>query len=837
MEEIERLGHIEINREPDWEPERRRRSLGGGAPEPPRPEDREQHGDEVEEDVQSTADQIQKSRSDSGVIPERLIVMEFESSGVMGSDIHEAFERMDSNVVDEEDWKDEEDNLHHRYLVQFPDEETLQAFREEIESYREEREETTDLSYSLRRDFFDGLKDVRSLTAADRTGPRLEEALEQGDLPQAPFYVDIDLWRPEDQGDARDLIQEIRQLCREGDGGVTDQVLTNSLLLLRAEVNREVLDTLLGLDVVALVDFPPRADASVAAIFDRGNIPDDLPDPDPNAPRICVIDSGVVPGHPCLQGWVVNGRDYNTGENTPADQNGHGTKVAGFAAYGEIRDRMVSGDWSPKALISNAKVLRHGGHGSPVFPEESRIEGVIADAIRDFAEEGCKIFNLSIGDRDRVYSGGRQFQWAEKLDEVARDLDVVIVVSAGNRPEPPIPDGRTSNELRSSLKENLLDETQRVCCPATAALPVTVGAISRQNAVVSEDGSRNIPDAIPASPKFGTSPFSRTGPGYSLHSSKKPAIKPEFVHFGGNYALQTIAGGPPRWVKSHYLIGEPCITTENNGRFLGTDAGTSFATPRVAHAAALAAKSVENLTGEPPSANLIRALLGSASASPPCEDDWLEEEEEQLSLVGYGVCRDDEVQYSSSNRVHVVASDEIELDRLHVYRIPIPDSFLREKGRRGIVASLAYDPPVRSSRKEYLSRTMRFDVFHGLTNSKVAKYRAQQDGEEPSLPTRNQLNLRPPKTRVQWSTLQVRRKSWQQRPVIRANSEDGSPILHLMVLCQSRFEMKLQPPVQSYSISVKFWHENSEVDMHEKIRNEARLTQRARARETVRVQS
>ena len=805
--------------------------MGSGAPTPTRPDDREEHGNQVESQFDSAADEVKDDRQEAGVSPDRLMVLEFNSTGIMSDRVHDVLKRLGAYIVDEEQHRDDEQQTHYRYVVQFSDQEALQAFKDEIEFYRVEEEEKTKLPHGMRRDFVDSLNSIRSPKPEDRIGPRLSG---QGFPEDEEFFLDIDLWRPQNQEDTFQLRKGIERICRERGGRVTDRVSTESLLLLRVEVDEETARKLLHLDVVARADLPPRVEASLNGVFDTTNTPTELPDPDPDDPYVCVVDSGINPGHPFLRGWVVDSYDFGTGEEPPADQNGHGTEVAGIAAYGNLTEYLEGQDWEPSVKILNAKVLRDGPYGNPTFPDDERVERVIAEAIEYFSNEwGCQVFNLSLGDPENVYSGGRQFQWAEKLDEIAREQDVVIVVSAVNRTDPPYPEGSTLDELRDSMKEILLGEDQRVCSPATASLSVTVGAISRSGAVLSEDGEAKVPDSVSAVPKRGPSPFTRSGPGYSLQT-QKPAIKPDFVHFGGNYALQTLGGAGKRWSKVSYLLGEPTTVLEDDGRFLGTAKGTSIAAPYISHIAALSANAAEELTGEKPSANLIRALLGSTAACPSCEADWFDDEDEMLSLVGYGRCHKDEIQYSAPNRVHVVASDEIEVDQLHVYKIPLPDAFLSERGERGITVSLAYDPPVRSSRKEYLARTMQFELLHGLTNSEVARYKAAQDDEdEPSLPTRNQLDLRPPKTRVQWSTLQVRRKGWVQRPTIRANEEDGSPILHLMVLCQERFEAVLKSSTQSYSVAIKFWHEDLSVDIHQKIRNEARVTQRARERERV----
>src|SRR6185312_6437013 len=44
---------------------------------------------------------------------------------------------------------------------------------------------------------------------------------------------------------------------------------------------------------------------------------------------VAVVDTGVDLGHPDLAGNLISGQDLVDGDNVPADQNGHGTHVAG----------------------------------------------------------------------------------------------------------------------------------------------------------------------------------------------------------------------------------------------------------------------------------------------------------------------------------------------------------------------------------------------------------------------------------------------------------------------------------------------------------------------------
>ena len=206
----------------------------------------------------------------------------------------------------------------------------------------------------------------------------------------------------------------------------------------------------------------------------------------------------------------------------------------------------------------------------------------------------------------------------------------------------------------------------------------------------------------------------------------------------------------------------------------------------------------------------------------------LEDEENALRLVGYGLCSEEDLIWSRANRVRLVAVDEVEEDKLHMYRVPVPEAFLTAKGKRGITVALAYDPPVRSSRREYLARTMWFEVLHGLTTDEVQEYRAQynraqyKDKEPPKLPSGSQIDFRPPKTKLQWSTLQVRSRQWKSRPHFRVPNGEEEPVLHLLVGCQQRFQTGLDPK-QRYGVAVLFWHEGEHVELYQALQNRIRI--------------
>jgi len=821
---VEPRPHIGIQREPDLAPERRRRR-GHGARMPSRT--RSAHGGAIRRDVDTAATSAEAARRALGISPDRLLVIEFQS---WDSDCRRVFEeRFNAFVVDEREIPTDEGDLT-RVLVQFPSLRDLETLQAEVDQYQQGSDQAANLPPGMRRRFFDGLEKIRSVAREERLGSRLQQ---EGFPETGPFYIDVDLWHPGRADDAREVIDNLRRLCEAKQGRVTEDLRTNSLVLARVHASSELAEALLGLDIVAQVNLPPVLPAVYGSLFDDLDpLPDNV-EPIGEEPVVTVIDSGVLPGHPLLRGWIVEDRDFDSGEGTVVDKHGHGTQVAGLAVYGDIAQCIQTGTWTPEVLVANAKVLRcHPLEPRwTAFPDEHRPEALVERAIRHFHDtRGCRVFNLSLGNSHDVYSGGRQYAWAEILDQLARELSIVIVVSAGNSQSPPIPDvARTREEFQAAVRDAVLgDPATRICNPATAAIAVTVGAVARSERPRTLDSIAGAPEGAPA-------PFSRVGPGYQSKATQR-AVKPEFVAHGGNFAMHRFAGAAPRWIEGDLQLGEPTTRLNaDSGRPLTAVSGTSFAAPHVSNAAAWGFRAVEEALGQADS-NAVRAILGVSSTVPVCGEDWLRDPQGQetwdrLRLVGYGMLDVDRVRASLESDTCLITTDSVDEDHWHLYAVPVPPAFATGRGKRGITVALAFDPPVRASRREYLSRTMWVEVLKGLTLEEVTTYRTPHtgDGRAPALPQSKTLDMRPTKTDVQWSTLQVRRKVWSRYRDLPVAGEGTDPVLHVLVGCQRRFP-HAENPGQSYGLAVRFWHNDAEVQIYQQL--QARV--RARAREVVR---
>lgn len=682
-----------------------------------------------------------------------------------------------------------------------------------------------------RRSFFDALEWFGGRTPADRTGPRLAR---EGFPNTRHFALDVDLWHSSGQSVVT-IVKEIRSLCTRHGGRYVDDLRTASLVLARIEATRPLADALLELDVVAQVNLPPVLSPAYSQIFaDVEALPDEQA-PTGSEPRVGVLDSGVLAAHPLLRGWVLDEVDFKTGEGTVTDQHGHGTQVAGLIVYGDVHHCLASRTWSPRVMVASGKVLLRGTDGRPVFPPDHRPEKIVEEAIRHLHHhQGCRVFNLSLGNTDDVYDGGRQFGWAEVLDQLARELDVVIVVSAGNIDDPPLPPSAANRQaLQAAVRDARLNTpTARICSPGTASLAVTVGALARSDAP-------HTSGAVAAAPAGAPAPFSRVGPGYEAKDSQR-AVKPDLVAYGGNFGLRTFAGDAPRWM-SDYGLGEPTTGLPRDaGRYLTSVAGTSFAAPHVAHAAALAMEAATLSLGAEASANAVRALLGACSVAPECPRDWLldpdkKETWEKLRLVGYGALDVAQVERSLQHGAVLMAEDAVTEDNWHVYSVKVPPAFLEGRGRRGIVVSMAYDPPVRASRKDYLARTMWVEVLKGISASEIEAFRGRRTGSDKALklPPKNVLDMRPTKADLVWSTLQVRRTEWTRAPRLPLLDGESEPSIHILVGCQLRFPHG-EGPEQGYGLSVRFWHEDTTVEIHQQLQLQNRIRPRVSVRARVR---
>src|SRR5918911_4565753 len=77
---------------------------------------------------------------------------------------------------------------------------------------------------------------------------------------------------------------------------------------------------------------------------------------------VAIVDSGVDLNHPDLIGRIRGGYDFVDNDNTPNDQNGHGTNVAGIVAATIDNSEGIVG-LAPGVTILPVRVMNAEGYG------------------------------------------------------------------------------------------------------------------------------------------------------------------------------------------------------------------------------------------------------------------------------------------------------------------------------------------------------------------------------------------------------------------------------------------------------------------------------------------
>ena len=79
--------------------------------------------------------------------------------------------------------------------------------------------------------------------------------------------------------------------------------------------------------------------------------------------------------------------------------------------------------------------------------------------------------------------------------------------------------------------------------------------------------------------------------------------------------------------------------------------------------------------------------------------------------VGYGYPNIDKCLESFENRVVLIADmksddEKISPDNMHIFEIPLPKEFRQAAGKKRVIVSLAFNPPVRNTRLDYIGVSM-----------------------------------------------------------------------------------------------------------------------------------
>jgi Subtilase family len=680
-----------------------RRTHGFGAA-PSR--DAKQHGTRIQKEIEDTVLAFRALPAIQGIDPSLILKV-----SVVGNIDEDEWRRVGLTVLSVDGDKS---------VILFADDKSLQDFRNKVEAYQGE------LPFGQKFPQFASLvasiESVSLLTATDRIGPglRAAELGQPQDFVAGETYVlDFELYRPPTQEEAEVFLYRLKQSMEVFGGTILSTYSGNQMLIARAECNGDAIRAALELPEVSVVDLPPQPDLIQDDLseIDVGQTTPGKPAPE-DAVVIGVIDSGVNFGHPLLAGTEAGAIALDPAWST-SDVAGHGTSVASIAAYGDIAVRVAQNNFDAQFRIASARVVTDSGR----FPKEQSVPDLMEQAITKLHKDyGCRIFNISLGNAKSIYKGGKPDPWAATLDALARDLDVLIIISAGNRDD-------LTNTYRDGIiaayPQYLLTDASRIVDPATAAIALSVGAMAHANGLESMD--EELAGVRPICGANEPSPFTRTGPGV------RGMIKPDMIDFGGN----AVWDGPTGALVNGNQKAAAGIWTMHHKpveKLFRARSGTSFAAPNLAYKAALLLSHFPDA-----SANLLRSLLALSANIPKAVALRTRglDKKSAIMACGHGISVADHAATSDDGRVVLFAEDELLLDHFAVFEVPIPAEFQLTKGTREIKVSLAFDPPVRHTRADYLGVTMGWRLLRGTSENDVFdRYRkwTKEEGKPPEFP-------------------------------------------------------------------------------------------------------
>lgn len=739
--------------------------------------DRAGHGRRIEQQVTTIKAQHRRRSRTLGIDPELVLVL--ETNGPLDPvDVERA------GLVVLEIRSD-------RALIAFAADPEISEFVARNQQYQQGARGMTEKGNERQAAYehlFDRIDEVRSVNNEDVIGAELAAALaarSDGGVRR----LEVHCWCPEEADEAQRRNAEIQAAILAAGGQILAASVRESAgwSVVCCEMPLSGLDQVLATQRVSWIDLMPESTLSLPVLLNA--TADSLPlvsGPRPDAPIVAVIDSGIRGAHPLLAPAVVGAEVVGAGLGDGGDESGHGTLVASLALFGSL-EPLLDGQRAISAAgrLLGIRVL----DGANRFPDDSIWAELVLEAMEVATSAGARVINVSIGDDRRPYLPPRPSPVGALLDQFIRSHpDIVVVTCTGNlSPVRHSADRLVSNEY---IEDLLGMPDSGILDPGTSSLAITVGGVGRD--LNQGAGAVSAEKVVVGGPRL-PSPHTRVGPG------PMRAIKPELAARSGTVVVDTLVGRTSTMDKAGHVIG---AGGSHPDRLLASDQGTSFAAPLVSHAALRVLGRYPHLTG-----NSVRALLlVGAQELPDYLSDGAQGRTDERRLTGYGLISAERSEVSSDHRAVMLSESSIRMDQVHFYSIPVPSSFRASGGLISIAAALAFDPPVRVTRLDYMASKMGFQIFHGPSVDEVreAYIRAESTAEleedvatVPSSLNRYRLDLQPTDTARSRGAQQFGRYSR------RTKLSDDRPD-QFVVAVRSLNRWDIPEAEQSYSLAVLF---------------------------------
>lgn len=640
--------------------------------------------------------------------------------------------------------------------------------------------------------------------ASDLTPPEGSETIE----------VHVRLWPSRDQQEATRRVDRTVEVIGSVEGC---EVLASSTApqtaAVVADVNQAGLALLSELSVVEKIN-PPISFTLTSSQIDQAEI-DEFPRP--QGARIGVLDDAPTTVNPLVAATLVASASFPApGAHNWNPPGSHGTAVTSLAAYYDFEEHLANGRSlkTPHPIVAARVLEPETGTPKTRVPRGTVFHESVEEAIRWVHEQGVRVVSMSINRDTAAATGGPRDELTLVLDTLARELDLVIVLSAGNTSSTLNGDHLLGHHVAHDYPTYLSEPGAGVAEPGLAAIALTVGGETRGTASA-------WPGYVGIAPIGGPSPFTRAGV-----NSGNGRVKPDLAHWAGNWGwhsnLNQLATRDPSL--------SAVVAGNQPGQLFDWDCGTSFAAPRVAHIAA------DVVTKYPrASANLVRALVLLSARHSDGLQGLLSDRVARQRVSGTGRPEGDRATSSGGNRVVLTFEGELECDTTVIHPIPVPVEYTRGRRRRRIRVAVACDPPVRRTRREYIAGHLQVALLRAVGENQVLEiFRRQPSAQarqnDPTLQAiplpsdRRRLTLRPGPDEVTRTTAYVTEFS-----TVQLQEDDGDTYYLAVTHQKSPWQNLADYDRQKYSVAVELVDEGEPaIDLYALVR--ARLQARIRAR-------
>jgi hypothetical protein len=229
--------------------------------------------------------------------------------------------------------------------------------------------------------------------------------------------------------DAKRKLAKFKSLARKEEIEILENEVIcfteRQVLLVKSNV-KQLRELIAKDDTIAEIHPPSRA--VIHYFAEKGAVPyspGDLLENAKGSPsdetRVAIIDTGISDKHPLLVPMIAPDGLHTIDPTSPstADYNGHGTEVAGIAAYGDLAETIAN----PKELEINHTIesirIKIDKTGIEMHLWGDRTRDALEVAENSYRTEGIKrVFNLSIGAKPI----GKRISWSAAIDQLCYNI-------------------------------------------------------------------------------------------------------------------------------------------------------------------------------------------------------------------------------------------------------------------------------------------------------------------------------------------------------------------------------------------------------------------------------